>query len=194
MQSKAGKRGSSGPGEGEVFLLNGVGRQGFPRRWDLEQGPPGREGVSVLLVKMPLSQGGKGSGRWWEQKCAEGQMLWRTYKHLQELWILPWGRWRLRAERWSNVTGCDWIGSLCVTNRLQGKRRNWQFQPPSCQMTRLRWGWRQRGAKGCWTYSKAKTFRIFFRFQVECEWNRSIKNDSRSFGLSLFQRLRSREI
>ena len=89
MQSKAGKRGSSGPGEGAGFLLNGVGRQGFPRRWDLEQGPPGRDGVSVLVVKMPLSQGGRGSGRWREQKCAEGQMLWRTYKHLQELWILP---------------------------------------------------------------------------------------------------------
>ena len=51
-----------GQGWGQVSLLNGVGRQGFPRRWDLEQGTPGGEGVSVLVVKMPLSQGGRESG------------------------------------------------------------------------------------------------------------------------------------
>lgn len=45
-----------------------------------------------------------------------------------------------------------------------------------------------RGVVGSVSYSthtRGKTFRVFFRFQVECERNRRVENDSKSFGLSL---------
>ena len=56
-----------GQGWGQVSLLNGVGRQGFPRRWDLEQGPPWRRESQCAGDRdatVPRRKGVRGSGRW----------------------------------------------------------------------------------------------------------------------------------
>lgn len=194
MQSKSWEKRIQWAKGGGRFFTNGVGRQGFPRRWDLEQGPWEETSKWCWWSRCHCpGLGGRGSGRWSRAempgRCCVVENLQALARTLDFTLEEDGGLW---AERWSNVIGCL-IGSLCVTNRLQGKRRNWQFQPSSCQMTRLRWGWRQRGAKGCWTYSKAKTLGIFFRFQVEEEPEASRMTPGK-LGLSLFQRFRSREI